>query len=217
MIDSAYILLVDDHPALLAGLRNVLSENCGTTVLEGFDTRSMFQQLANHHVDLLILDLGLPGNSGLAALKEVRKRYPSIPVLIFTMYPETQFAVRVFRAGASGFLNKQAPESELKRAIETILNGKKYISDAAAQELAGSYHPDQITHNTLTDREFEIFLMLARGDSISKTAERLSLSVKTISTHRSNILNKMQLRSTYELIRYAIQHNLVNSSDSLSG
>ncbi len=213
MKKSRAILVVDDHPMLRSGLKTVLSEELQATVHQAGRVSEAFDLLANRDIDLVILDLNLPDTSGLAALKELRKRYAGLPVLVYSMYPEKTYAVRVFRAGGDGYLNKQAPEDEVRRAVQTLLDGKRFVSDETAQELAGHFRTPENVHDTLTDREFEVFRLLAAGNSVSVAAKHLGLSVKTVSTHRANILNKMQLQSSYELIRYAVTHSLIESED----
>ena len=162
--------------------------------------------------DVLVLDMAMPGPSGLDILKEVRATHPNLPVLILSMHPEEQFAVRLLKAGASGYLNKESAPEELVKAIRKVVAGGKYVSPVLAERLALDISADsnRPLHATLSDREFQVMCLMASGKTVTEIAEALSLSVKTVSTYRGRILEKMNLTTNAEVIRYAIQNHLVD-------
>lgn len=212
------LVIVDDHPLVREGLKRVLAENKTkvTIVGEASDVPGLYEILETKQPDLIILDLELPGISGLEALKKLKSTYPDLPVLIFSMHSEERFGVRVLKAGASGFITKTSIPEELDKAMEVILNKKKkYVSANVAEALADQVNTDkdQPLHETLSDREFEVMCMIASGEKVSDIAEVLSLSVRTIHTYRSRLLEKLNLQSNVEIAHYAISNNLITTPE----
>lgn len=207
------VLIVDDHAVVRKGLRQILSEEYDDLVFaEATEGRSALEAVTESALDVVVLDISMPGRSGLDVLKEIKKERPDLPVLVLSMYPEEQFAVRVLRAGASGYLTKETAPNELVKAIKKVTAGGTYVSPALAEMLALDLQQDTdqtYPHKTLSDREYEVMLMIASGKAVSEIAEELSLSVKTISTYRARILDKIRMRSNAEITRYAIRHGLV--------
>jgi two-component system, NarL family, invasion response regulator UvrY len=207
------ILIADDHSLIRAGLKQILTEKSNTEVIEAENGQQVFQQLKKYNIDALILDISMPGKNGLEILKEVKIQYPQIPVLILSVYPEDQYAIRSIKAGASGYLSKDAAPDQLVIAIEKVLKGGKYISAAMAEKLINDiqvpYNESKLPHELLSDREFEVLKMIGEGKTPSQIAENLFLSVKTISTYRTRILEKMKLKTSAELVHYVIKNNLL--------
>ncbi len=164
-----------------------------------------------HEWDVVVCDMNMPGRSGLDALQQIKQIAPRLPVLIMSMYPEDQYALRVLKAGASGYLGKETIHDDLITAIETVKLGKKFITPSIAEKLADSFNGQSDTglHEVLSDREFDVFKLLASGKSISEIAIQLSLSATTVSTYRSRIMEKMNMRNNAELTRYAIENGLI--------
>ena len=204
------VLIVDDHAIVRRGLKDILADERDIEVSETADPHAALRLVREQKWDLLVLDLDLPGKSGLDLLTDVKSERPRLPVLILSVYPEDQFAVRTLRAGASGFMSKDAAPDELVKAIRKILHGGKYVSEHTAERLVHRLDPDALAppHEALSHREFQILCLLGAGKTVSAIARELSLSVPTISTHRARILEKMQLKTTAELIRYAIKNRL---------
>ncbi len=170
-----------------------------------------FRYLENHEVDVVILDVALPNSGGLQTLKQIRQKFPMLPVLMLSVNPEHDYAMRAFKAGAAGCLSIDLDVKELIVAIQTVTVGRKYVSAHLAERLAGEVFGDRNSpHERLSDREYEIFRLLANGRTPTKIAEDLNLSPKTVDTHRRNILEKMQLKTNSDLIRYAMKHKLVD-------
>ncbi len=207
------VLIVDDHAVVRKGLRQILSEEYDDLVFaEATEGRSALEAVTERALDVVVLDISMPGRSGLDVLKEIKKERPDLPVLVLSMYPEEQFAVRVLRAGASGYLTKETAPNELVKAIKKVTTGGTYVSPALAEMLALDLQQDTnqaYPHKALSDREYEVMLMIASGKAVSEIAEELSLSVKTISTYRARIIDKIHMRSNAEITRYAIRHGLV--------
>jgi two-component system, NarL family, invasion response regulator UvrY len=178
---------------------------------EAQNTHELLQLIGSQHWDIVVLDLNMPGGSGLEALKQVKHKHPQLPVLILTMFPEDQYAVRTIRAGAAGYLNKESAPEELVQAIHKILRGGKYISPAVADELVlyALDDDDQPLHKHLSDREYQVLCSIASGKEVKEISIELALSAKTISTYRARILEKMNMRTNAELTHYAIQNGLV--------
>ena len=170
----------------------------------------MLEHVWKQEWDVIVLDISMPGRSGLDVLKELKQARPKIHVLMLSMHSEDQFAVRVLRAGASGYMTKDSAPEELVGAIKKILHGGKYVSPSLAEKLAFALVPDtdKPPHESLSDREYEVLRLIAAGKTVSEIADQLSLSVKTISTYRARILEKMNMRTNAELTHYAIQHHL---------
>jgi two-component system, NarL family, invasion response regulator UvrY len=206
------ILIADDHAIVRRGLREILlDEYPSSHIGDASDAEELLKRVFEEEWDLIISDVSMPGRSGLDALKQIKQAFPKLPVLIMSIYSEDQYAVRAFRAGASGYFNKNSIHEELFKAIESVRKGKKYITPAVAQKLAEAIPIDSTAqpHQLLSDREFEVFKLLASGKTVSEIAYQLSLSANTVSTYRSRILEKMNLHSNNELIRYALEQKLL--------
>jgi DNA-binding NarL/FixJ family response regulator len=206
------ILLADDHAVVRRGVKQILFEAFAQAVFgEAQNTHELLQLIGSQHWDVVVLDLNMPGGSGLEALKQVKHEHPQLPVLILTMFPEDQYAVRTIRAGAAGYLNKESAPEELVQAIHKIMRGGKYISPAVADELVlyALDDDDQPLHKHLSDREYQVLCSIASGKEVKEISIELALSAKTISTYRARILEKMNMRTNAELTHYAIQNELV--------
>jgi two-component system invasion response regulator UvrY len=205
------VVIADDHAIVRAGLRHILAQTEDIVVTEDTDNGDDAARLAREGADVLLLDISLPGRSGIDVLKQVRKEAPEVAVLMLSMYREDQYAIRSLKAGAAGYLTKQSAPDQLIEAIRYIARGRKYISPAFAQELANHLDDDRETplHEVLSDREYQTLIMIASGKAVSDIAVELSLSVKTISMYRSRLLQKMKLRHNAELTHYAIKNRLV--------
>jgi DNA-binding NarL/FixJ family response regulator len=206
------ILIADDHGIIRKGIKQILSRTSDIEVTAEASTgQEALEKIWTIHFDLVILDISLPGRNGLEILKQIRSQKPKLPVLILSMYPEEQYAVRVLRAGASGYLTKESDKNELVEAIRRIAEGKKYITPSLAEKLASELEPsnDKALHERLSDREYHILCLIAKGKSSNEIAEELALSVKTVSTHRARVLEKMGMKSNAELTYYAVQSKLV--------
>ena len=207
------ILVVDDHAIVRRGLKELLTDEPDISVFEAGDAETASELIRKNTWDLIVLDLDLPGKSGLQLLDEVKRDPRSIPVLVLSVYPEEQFAVRTLRAGAAGFMSKDAAAEDLVAAIRRILGGGKHISQTVAELLLSQAAPDSDTqispHEKLSDREFQILRLFGSGKTVSGIARELSISIPTVSTYRARILEKMDLKTTAELIRYAVQNRLV--------
>jgi DNA-binding NarL/FixJ family response regulator len=207
------VLIVDDHAIVRRGLREILNDEPDIEVFEAPDAEQASEMIRESRWDLIVLDLSLPGKSGLHLLDEVRRDARSIPVLVLSVYPEEQFAVRTLRAGAAGFLSKDTAAENLVAAIRRILKGQKHISPAVAEMLLmrsdSDDKADSRLHEKLSNREFQILCLFGRGKTVSGIAKELSISIPTVSTYRARILEKLSMRTTAELIRYAIEHQLV--------
>jgi DNA-binding NarL/FixJ family response regulator len=206
------VLIADDHAIVRKGLKQILLEEYPTvTIGEAGDAESLITEVLKEKWDVVICDMSMPGRSGLDALHQIKQMVPDLPVLIMSMYPEDQYAIRVLKAGASGYLGKETIHDELIKAIQTVLLGRKYITSTVAEKLAEAFNTDaeKPLHELLSDREFDVFKLLASGKSVSEIAEQLSLSVTTVSTYRSRIMEKMNMRSNAELTRYAIEQKLI--------
>lgn len=207
------VLIADDHQVVREGLKRILSEASEIKVVgEAGNAFQLMESLRSENWDVVILDINMPGKSGIDVLKEIKKQYPRLPVLILSMYPEDQFALRAFKAGAAGYLTKAGASDELVVAVRKIQRGGKYVSSSVAEKLAEALNEpnERALHERLSDREFQVFKMIAEGKTVGSIAEEISLSVKTISTYRSKILEKMNLRNNAEIMRYAVEHGLKN-------
>lgn len=206
------ILIADDHAIVRKGLKQLLLEEFPTAkVEESGDAEDLINKATQSQWDVVICDMSMPGRSGLDALRQIRQTSPSLPVLIMSMHPEDQYALRVLKAGASGYLNKESIHDELIKAIRTVLLGKKFITPSIAEKLAEAFDTDtgHQLHESLSDREFDVFKLLATGKSVSEIASQLSLSVTTVSTYRARIMEKMSMRSNADLTRYALEKSLI--------
>jgi len=205
------ILLVDDHAVVRQGLKQILEGAvAGAELGEAASAEEAVRMAQAQDWDAVILDISLPGKSGLEALKELRRARPRLPVLVLSMYPEEQFGVRALRAGAAGYLAKQSTAVDLVTAVRTVLVGRRYLSPNLAERIAGEIGlaPGRAPHELLSDREFQVFRLLASGKTVTASAEALGLSVATVSTYRSRILEKMGLSENYDLVQYAIVNRL---------
>lgn len=206
------ILIADDHAIVREGMKQILSESPDLVVVAEASTgQEVIDKIDKDDLDLVVLDIAMPGRGGLDILKEIKSLNPKLPVLILSMYPEEQYAVRVLKSGASGYLTKESAPVELVKAIRQISQGKKYISPSLAEKLAVDLEisPDRPPHETLSDREYQVMCMIASGKMLKEIADTLSLSIKTISTYRSRILEKMNMKTNAELTHYAIKNRLV--------
>lgn len=206
------ILIADDHPIVRTGLKQILAEDPDIRLVgEASNSGEVIDFLWKHECDFVLLDIGMPGRSGLEVISEIKQIKPNICVLILSIYPEEQYAVRALRAGASGYLTKASAPIELIRAIHKVSRGGKYISQNLAEILASEIdkHSTKQLHEKLSDREYEVMLMLASGKTVTEVAGNLCLSVKTISTYRANILEKMSMRNNAQLTFYAVEKNLI--------
>lgn len=211
------ILIADDHALLREGLKLVLADEFTDARFGETGTAAETLQLLRKQTwDVLILDINLPGRSGLDVLRETRRDFSQLPVLVLSSTPEDQLAVRVLKAGASGYLNKQIAAEELVNALRKVMSGGLYVSPGLAEKLAEEIgrEQDQLPHELLTDREFQIFKMMTAGKSVTEIAAELSRSVKTISTFRGRIFKKLQLRNNMELYQYAQRHGLLEADPS---
>lgn len=207
------ILIVDDHAMLRAGLKKILEDEFpDATIGEAGSADEATARLAAHPWDVLLLDISLPGRSGLDLLPDVRRLYPDIRVIVLSSFGDQQFAVRSLRLGASAFLTKERAAQELIDAIRTVVAGRRFVGAELAQQLAALIASDHPTspHETLSSREFEVFRLIASAKSVTEIGETLGLSAKTVSTYRTRILEKMALSSNAELMQYAIRHGLVS-------
>ena len=207
------LLVADDHAIVRRGLRQIVAEARDLTVAgEAATAEEVLSRVGERSWDVVILDLSLPGGNGLDLLSEVKRRRPDLPVLILTVHSEEQYAVRALRAGAAGYLTKESAPEQLVEAVRKVVSVGKYVSPAVAERLAYNLgrDADQPPHETLSDREYQVLRMVASGQTVSEIAEALSLSVKTVSTYRTRILEKMGMRTNAELTHYAIKNRLVD-------
>ena len=207
------ILLVDDHPIVRQGIKQVLRGAFHPArVGEAASAEEGMSEVRGTEWDVMVLDLTLPGASGMDLLRNLRRECPTLPVLVLSMHPPDQFARRAMNAGASGYLTKDSPPSELVKAVGEVIAGRRYLNAAVIEELVMNEQPDlpQRPHELLSDREYQVLRMIASGLTVTQISNRLSLSIKTISTSRARVLDKMGLKTTAELIRYAVQQGLVD-------
>lgn len=208
------ILLADDHRIFREGLKRILEERPGLVVAgEADNGPQALDEAQKGKYDLMLLDISLPGMDGLEVLKQLKTRNPRLPVLILSMYPEEQYALRGLKAGASGYLTKESASEELVKAIEKVRKGGKYITASIAEKLATEFAAGsgkgEVLHEVLSDREFQVMCMIGAGKRVTEIAIELSLSIKTVWTYRSRILEKTGLKNNAEIIRYALQRNLI--------
>jgi DNA-binding NarL/FixJ family response regulator len=211
--DGIKVLIADDHTLVREGLKQIITESSGISVAgEAGSGEEALALIAGNDVDLLLLDISMPGRSGLDIMKQLKQMKPDLPVLILSMHPEEQYAVRALKAGAAGYLTKDSASEELISAILKISSGQKYISESLAETMAAflSVEGEKLPHEFLSDREFEVMHLIVTGLSNKEIAFKLSLSSKTVSTYRTRILEKMDMASNAELTQYAIHHNLIS-------
>lgn len=206
------VLIADDHAVVRRGLKQILEETSDVVVSgEATNSREVLEQVAAKSWDVLVLDITMPGRSGLDILREVKQLAPKLPVLVLSMHSEEQFASRVLKAGAAGYLPKESAPEELVKAIRKVCAGGRYISSAQAEKLIYMMEPggDKMPHETLSNREYEVLRLIASGKTVTQIADAVNLSVKTISTYRSRLLEKMRMQNSAELTHYAIKNRLV--------
>jgi DNA-binding NarL/FixJ family response regulator len=208
------ILIADDHPVVREGLKQIISKADDMNVVcEALNGMEVPELINSQNPDVVVLDLGMPGKDGLEVLKDIKKNNPDLPVLILSMYPEEQIAVRTFKIGADGYMNKETAPKELVNAIRKIYGGGKYVSASLAEKLVASLDSDanKKPHELLSDREFQVFRMIAGGNDVDEIAEELFISVKTVRTYRDRILEKLKLKNDVEIARYAIKNKLLDN------
>jgi len=207
------IIIADDHDIVRSGLELILSRESHLRLTATASCFEELEQLLNapHKADLLILDLNLGDRNGLSTIRELHERFPDLPILVLSMYPEELYALQAIKAGASGYLNKRAISGELVEAIETILNGSKYISEAVEEEMlyGTALEEGASVHEVLSERELQVLSLMAAGKSTSEIGASLSISPKTVSTYRARMLEKLSLENTAQLIQFALQNNIV--------
>jgi len=206
------ILIADDHPIVREGYKKILMSQPDMDVTgEAGNGQEVLDLVQKKDFDLILLDISMPGRSGLEILKELKGQKPHLPVMILSIYPEEQYAVRAFRDGASGYLTKASTPKELIAAIRKVSQGGRYVTEALAEKLTYFLHGDvdKAPHEKLSDREYQVMLLIASGKTVTQIAEELCLSVKTISTYRRHILEKMQFATNAEITMYAIQNKLL--------
>ncbi len=206
------ILIADDHPIVRAGFKLVISDTQDMTVAdEAGNGQEVLNLIRKKDYDIVLLDISMPGRNGLEILKDLKTEKPKLPVMILSIYPEEQYAVRALRAGASGYMTKASAPNELIAAIRKISQGGKYISASLAEKLTEYLDEDAAKplHEKLSDREYQVMLMIASGKTVSDIAAELCLSVKTISTYRSHIIDKMKMKNNAEITLYAVQNKLI--------
>ena len=207
------ILIADDHAILRRGLEEILAgEIEGAIFDEAGNAEQVLAQVQSRAWDLVILDITMPGRSGLDLLRDLQQLRPELPVLVLSMHPENQYAKRVLRAGAAGYMNKETAPKELVKAVRRVLAGGRYVSAGLAEKLASDLSADaaRLPHERLSDREFEVLRMIASGKTISQIAAELHLSVTTVSTYRTRILEKMDMANNADLMRYALHNRLID-------
>lgn len=206
------VLIADDHTVVRRGLKQILLEGFpAAKVEEVADAEELIKKIMQSDWDLVISDLSMPGRSGLEALQQIKQLHPKLPVLILSIHPEEQYALRVLRAGASGYLSKDMAPDELVVAVQKVMLGKKYITDTIAEKLASVLDQDasKAPHENLSDREFTVLKLLASGKSVSEIAESMFLSVTTVSTYRTRLMTKMNMKNNADLTLYAIENKLL--------
>ncbi len=206
------VLVADDHAILRRGIRQILAEIPAIEAVdEATNGQEVLSKVGRSHYDLVLLDISMPGRSGLDVLKQLKTQKPRLPVLILSMHPEEQYAVRALKAGASGYLAKESAPDELIAAVQKILQGGKYVTESLAERFVSELaNPaGKAPHETLSDREYEIMCMIASGKTVSEIGGELALSVKTVSTYRARILSKMGMKNNADIMRYAVENALL--------
>jgi two-component system, NarL family, invasion response regulator UvrY len=205
-------LIADDHAVVRKGLKQILQDAFPSALIEEVaDAEELLKRVNKEEWDTVISDISMPGRSGLDVLQQIRQAHPKLPILILSMHHEDQYAIRVLKAGASGYLNKDSAPEDLVKAVNHVLLGKKYITSSIAEKLVTAVDQDgkKFTHEYLSDREFEVLKLLASGKSVSDISEQISLSVSTISTYRARIMTKLSLRTNADLTFYSFEHKLI--------
>jgi len=207
------ILIADDHAVIRKGLKQILLEEFPSAMIEeATDAEEVIKKSLSTEWDVIICDLSMPGRSGLDVVQHVKQNFPGLPVLILSIHPEEQYAIRALKAGAAGYLSKDTAPEELVKAVRRVLQGRKYISASIAEKLADDLDQDsggKAPHELLSHREFDVFQLLASGKPVSEISEKLSLSVTTVSTYRARIMTKMKMKSNADLTRYALDNKII--------
>ena len=207
------VVVVDDHAVVREGLKRIVSESGGMTVTgEAADGHEAIRVINSQPCDVVLLDITMPNKSGLDVLKELHAESPRLPVLVLSMHPEDQYAVRVLRAGAAGYVTKESAPAKLVQAIRKVVRGGKYVSPSLAERLVFDLgaDKDKAPHELLSDREYQVLCLISSGKTVSQIADELALSIKTVSTYRVRILEKLKMKNNAEMTRYAIQEGLVD-------
>jgi len=211
------VVIADDHTIVREGLRQLLQASVDFDVVsEARDGHEVMQRVRELDFDVLLLDMSMPGKSGMELIKQVKSERPKLRILVLSMHQEHQYAVRAIKAGASGYLTKESASSQLAAAIRKVACGGAFISAEVAEQLALSAMPqaEGLPHTALSDREYQVFRLLVSGKTVSDIGEQLNLSVKTVSTHKARLLQKMGVANQTELVHYAIRHRLIDESDT---
>ncbi len=206
------ILIADDHEMFREGIKRICEDDPDIFVAgEASNGHEVLDKVAQEEFDLLVLDIAMPGLNGLDTLKQLKTLKPGLRVLVLSMYPEDEYAIRAIRAGAAGYVTKARASRELMEAVKKVSSGGHYINASVAEKLLFDTKPEQSKplHETLSDREYQIFLMIVKGKKIGEISDELFLSVKTVSTYKVRILGKMEMKSTAELVKYAVEHGLL--------
>lgn len=209
------VLVADDHAIIRDGLRQILADTDDLVLAgEALNGDEVLAKVRQENWDILVLDISMPGKSGLELIKQIRNEKPKLPILVFSMHHEEQYALRALRAGASGYLTKESDTGHLLAVIRKVARGGVFLSLSMAEQMARDLMPatESLPHTLLSQREYQVFRLIVAGEAISGIAEQLSLSVKTVSTHKTRIMQKMNMTNQTELIRYAIRHNLLDES-----
>lgn len=207
------LLIADDHAIVREGLKRIAAD-CGdiNVVDEAADAKEVLDKIGRDDVDVLLLDVSMPGPGFIETMRRIRSKHPKLPVLVLSVHPEEQYAIRTLKAGASGYLTKDYSPQELTKAIRQVHSGRKYVTSVLAEKLANELDSDgeKPPHEVLSERELQVFVKLGSGKSISEIAESLHLSPKTVSTYRTRIMEKMHFKNNAEIIRYAVNHSLTD-------
>ncbi len=206
------VLIVDDHAVVRHGLRHILSQDSSIIIAgEAEDGSEVLDKLRTLEIDVVLMDIEMPGKTGIEVLVQLKTQYPELPVIILSIFEEEQYGLRLINSGASAYLSKTCPPEQLLEAIRKVADGKKYITQALSEKLAMNLgkSSDGLLHETLSNREHQIFFMIASGKKIKEIARELSISINTANSHRTNILKKLNLSSNSEITRYAFQNNLI--------
>lgn len=210
------LVIADDHTIVRQGLKQLLTGTSDFQVIaEAQNGQEVIERVRAGGFEVLLLDMSMPGRSGIDLIKQIRGENPKLRILVLSMHEEEQYAMRAIKAGAAGYLTKDSASEQLVAAIRRVAGGGAFISPAVAEQIALNAMPDAQgpLHGSLTDREFQVFQMLIQGTSVTDIAARLNLSVKTVSTHKSHVMEKLQLQNQTDLVRYALQHRLIDSFD----